>query len=391
MTRAERISPELSLSHAPPDCYNIRGARYSTAEHILCPGCGRSMDTEKSRMAKKKEAPYREYEAELKRRIAQADFPRVTLICGEQDLLRAENARKLREAALGGGDAMNCTVLRGNQVTAAQIIDLAETLPFCAERRVITVEESVFFTKPGGEADRLAAYMERIPGTTCLIFAEPSPNASCKLYRAIAKNGFIMKCDTPDEGQLRSWTAGLFTDAGFRMDGGTLALFLEGTGTDMLQIRSEAEKLIGYCLGRSEITAQDVRAVCTPPLKDRIFDMVSAVTGGRQSDALAIYMDLKKLQTPPQVILSLLVRQYTQLLEAGELLQTMSEQETASMLKLSPWVLSNRLRPALRGTNRVRLENALEACVRADEEYKNGRISPELAVEELIVRLSAGR
>ena len=340
-------------------------------------------------MAKKGAASYREYEAELGRRIEQQDFPRVTLICGEQDLLRAQNARRLREAALGGGDAMNSTILRGTQTSAAAVIDLAETLPFFADRRVITVEESAFFARPGGEADRLAAYMERIPETTCLIFVEPAPNASYKLYKAIAKHGFICRCDTPDESHIRSWAAGLFRDAGLSIDGRTLAMFLEGTGTDMLRIRSEADKLIGYCLDRDVVTAGDVRAICTPALKDRIFDMIQAVTGARRDEALSIYMDLKKLQTPPQVILSLLIRQYTQLLEAGELLQTMGDKEAAGLIKVNPWVFSNRLRPALRGTNRVRLENALEACVRADEEYKNGRISPELAVEELIVSLSA--
>ena len=342
-------------------------------------------------MAKKQTASYREYEAELRRRIAGADIPRAALIFGEQDLLRSENARALREAALDGGDAMNSTVLRGNRTSAAQIIDLAGTMPFFAPRRVITVEESAFFSGSGGDIDRLAAYMEQIPETTCLIFVEPAPNASGKLYRAIARHGFLLRCDTPDEGWIRSWTAQRFADAGLRIDGRTLSLFLEGAGEDLLRIRSEADKLIGYCLGAGEISEKDVEAVCTPAVKDRIFDMIRAATLGRRDETLSIYMDLRRIQTPPQVILSLLVRQYTQLLEAGELLMTHDEKETAAALKISPWILSNRFRPALRGATRFRLENALEACVRADEEYKNGKIAPELAVEELLVRLSAGR
>ena len=342
-------------------------------------------------MAKKKAAAYREYEAELDRRIAQGDYPRTALICGEQDLLRSQNARRLRDAILGSGDPMNSTLLRGSAVTASQIIDLAETMPFFSERRVITVEETIFFSRAGGEAEMLAAYLERIPETTSIIFIDPAPNTSYKLYKTIARLGFILRCDTPDEAFLRSWAAGRFEEAGMAIDGRAMALFLEDAGTDMLKIRSESDKLIGYCLGKSRITEDDVRAVCVTPVKDRIFDMISAVSKGNRPEAMSIYMDLRRLQTSPQAILTLLIRQYTQLLQAGELLQTMGDKEAAAALGINPWVFSNRLRPTLRGCSRIGLENALEACVRADEQYKNGKIAPDIAVEELIVKLSGGK
>ena len=342
-------------------------------------------------MAKKQTIPYREYEAELNRRIEQQDFPPVTLICGEQDYLRAQCTERLRAAILGEGNAMNSTVLRGSAVTASQVIDMAETMPFFAPRRVIVVEESSFFARPGEEAERIAAYLERMPQTSFLIFAEPSPNATYKLYKAIAKRGFICRCDTPDERWIRDYAGGLFSEAGLAISGSVLNRFLQGTGTDLLRIRSESEKLIGYCLERGRVTQADVDEIGSPVTQDRIFDMISAISGGQRDLALSIYMDLRKLQTPPQVILSLMIRQYTQLLQAGELLQTMSDREAAAALKVSPWVMSNKLRPALRGHTQRGLENALAACVKSDYDYKCGRISPELAVEELIVVLSGRR
>ena len=339
-------------------------------------------------MPKKVQTPYREYEAELARQIREQDFKPVYLVCGEQDFLRTQNVKRLQVAILGDGDAMNSTLLKGPDIRAAQVIEMAETLPFFAARRVITLEDTDFLKKAGEEPEKLCEFLTKMPPTTHLIFEEISPNATYKLYKAIAKTGYVMRCDTPDERQLREWTAGLFLQDGLKISNSTLNLFLEYAGTDMLAIRSEEEKLSSYCLGQGEVRPEDIRAVCTPVLKDRIFDMISAIAEGKRDQALSIYMDLEKLQTPPQVILSLMLRQYNQLLQLQELLAKTGEKEAAAELKINPWVLSNKLKPTLRVYPAGVLEKYVEACMQADFDYKNGKISPELAVEKLIVLCS---
>ena len=350
----------------------------------------------KAKSGKKEQTPYRDYAAELSRQIKEQDFASVYLICGAQDYLRASNVKRLQAAILGDGDAMNATVLSGADVRAVQVIELAETLPFFAERRVITLTETDFLKKTGEEAEKLAEYLERMPETTHLIFEEPASNATYKLYKAIAKHGYVVKCDlatgdkplVQDVQQLREWTAGLFSRSGLKISNQTLDLFLQYTGTDMLSIRSEEAKLSSYCLGQEIVTAEDIQTICTPVIKDRIFDMISAIAARRRDEALSIYMDLVKLQTPPQVILALMTRQYNQLLQIIEMPSSMGDREVAAELKLNPWALTNKLRPLLKGYDARRLEDALEACMQADFAYKNGKITPELATEKLIVQCS---
>lgn len=50
----------------------------------------------------------------------------------------------------------------------------------------------------------------------------------------------------------------------------------------MENIRMELEKLISYTMGKVVITDDDVKAVCTVQVTNRIFDMVSAI--GKQAD-----------------------------------------------------------------------------------------------------------
>ena len=64
------------------------------------------------------------------------------------------------------GDTMNFSAFEGKGTVAGQLIDLAETLPFFAERRVILVEDSGFFKSAN---DLLSDYFTAINPTTCFI------------------------------------------------------------------------------------------------------------------------------------------------------------------------------------------------------------------------------
>ncbi len=350
---------------------------------------------EKARSGKKERKPYRDYEQQVSQQIEAQSFAPVYLICGEQTYLRTYNIRRLQKAILGDGDAMNAAVLSGPDVRASQVMELAETLPFFAERRVITLTETEFLKKTGDEPEKLAEYLSRMPETTHLILEEPAPNATYKLYKAIAKIGLVVRCDLAvgdrplpqDVDQLRRWAAGLFAGDGLSISGPVLELFLQCSGTDMLNIQSEEAKLASYCMGRNAVTPQDIQAIGTPVVKDRIFDMIEAIAARKRPEALAIYMDLVKLQTPPQVILALMTRQYNQLLQILEL-SSMGDRELATELGLNPWALGNKLRPLVKGYSVERLEKSLEACMQADVDYKSGKISPELAVEKLIILCS---
>lgn len=328
---------------------------------------------------------FTELHNELERQIREQDFRRVYMICGGQDYLRSRFRDELRNAVTGPEDQMNTALFTGNEFCLPEVADLLQTMPFLAPRRLVILENSWVFGK-GGDTDPLLKALETIPDFCTLVFVEPAPNKTTALYKRIAKLGFVMDCSAPEEGVIRDFARKEFADAGMSISGPVLAGFLKRTGTDMLNIQSEAGKLISYCGDRKEVTGADVEAVCSVVVQDRIFDMISAIARTDRKEALHIYMDLIRLQTPPQVILSLMIRQFNQLLQIGELMQRRTPPgEIASILHINPWVLENRLQPCLRGYTQRGLIHALQDCVQADTDYKRGRIDARLAVEKLIV------
>ena len=339
-------------------------------------------------MAAKKD-DFAQQQSLFNKELKEGAFRRVYLLCGEQAYLRIQNRDRLRAALLGDGDEMNVSVYSGMDVTAREVIDEAQTLPFFADRRVILLENSVFFSKKASvESDALAAFIPDIPESASLVFVEESPDKRKKLYKAIQKNGFVLNCEDLSSQMLGRWTGGLFKKAGLMIDGPTLNRFLETVGEDMMNIVSESEKLIAYCMGRESVTAADIEAVCSPRLKDRIFEMIGAVSRRQKDKALAIYMELISLRTPSQVILTLLQREFSRLVQVKELQEAReSEAEIAKSVGLSPWIVKKNYLPIARNLDGRRLTRSLQLCLQADQDYKSGLMDAGLAVEMTIIRL----
>ena len=318
-------------------------------------------------------------------------FKPAYLLCGEQAYLRLQNRDKLVKTLMGDGDDMNLTRFTGNEFTARDVIEMAETLPFFADRRVIVLENTELFGKASSEGDILADYLEQVPETTALVFAEKEVDKRKRLYKAIGKAGVILECDTPDERTLQAWAGAIFRREKMQISGRTLALFLEYAGEDMQNIASEAEKLCCYCMGTGEVREEDVREICTPMIRDRIFEMIEAISGRNRDKALRIYMDLCAMRTAPQVILSLMERQFNQLLQVKENLGQIPDRELAAKVKVPPFVLTKKYKPLMQTYTRQELVSAIEDCLQADQDYKSGKIDAQTAVEMIIVRRAQAR
>ncbi len=339
----------------------------------------------------KKEKDFVSRQKQLNQDLAAGSFCRSYLIYGQQAYLRLQNRDKIKSTLLGDGDEMNLSYFSGSEFTVREIIELSETLPFFADRRVIVIENSTLFGKGKGEQnpEELAEYLPNIPETTSIIFVEEEVDRKRKLYKALQKNGYVLECDGLDSQSLVLWTAGIFKKSGLKITGQVMNEFLSRAGEDMFNIRGEAEKLSSYCFGSGEVRMEDVKAICSRQIQDRIFDMIDAIASKENERAMSIYMDLLHIQTPPQVILSLLVSQFNRLLKIQEL-GNLSDTEIGSLLNIRPYFIDRQYRPLIRKYRRGELRRALDLCLDADMAYKSGLVQDRIAVEMLIVKCTAG-
>ena len=101
--------------------------------------------------------------------IKSGQFKKIYLLYGDEAYLKKQYKDKLKKALVQPDDTMNFTAYEGKDTNPKEVIDLSETLPFFADRRVILIENSGFFK---GSCEELAEYMPQVPDTTLFLFVE---------------------------------------------------------------------------------------------------------------------------------------------------------------------------------------------------------------------------
>ena len=318
----------------------------------------------------------------LNQDLKEKTFRQVYLLFGDEPYLVGNYKKRLREA-IAGDDTMNFNYFEGKNPDVKEIISLADTMPFFSERRLILIDGSGFFKSAPEE---LVDYLPQMPDTTCMVFCESEVDKRNKLYKKVKDLGHAAELSKQDASQLMNWAVGILAKDGKKITRQVMEYFLERTGDDMENIRTELEKLICYTLDRDVITKEDVEAVGTVHVTNRIFDMVSAIVAGNTRKAMDLYEDLLTLKEPPMRILFLIARQFNQLLQVKELAaQGNDKSKIASKIKVPPFV-AGKLMAQAKAFSKEQILSYVELCVESEEAVKTGRLSDRMAVELLIAR-----
>lgn len=314
--------------------------------------------------------------------IKSGQYKKVYLLYGEESFLKQSYKKKLKEA-VAGDDTMNYNYFEGKGLDVNELISLSDTMPFFSDKRLIIIEDSGFF-KTSSEA--LADYLPIIPDTTCIVFVEDAVDKRNRLFKKVKELGHAAEMKRQDSAQLARWAGTILAQNGRKITGSSMNLFLERTGDDMENIRMELEKLISYTMGSDVVTTEDVEAVTTVQVTNKIFDMVNAIVTRKTRLAMDLYEDLLTLKEPPMRILFLIARQFKQLLLVKEMTAKGTDRGTiASKLKIPPFV-AGKVSAQAGAFTREQILSYVKGCVEAEEAVKTGKMNDRMAVELLITR-----
>lgn len=307
------------------------------------------------------------------------------LLYGPEAYLRRQYRDKLKNAMAAPDDNMNFATFEGKETDVEAVIELAETLPFFAEQRVILIENSGFFKN---SCERLAEYLPKTPSTTHFIFVEDEVDKRSKCYKAVQKTGKVVEFATQTEELLTRWILSRLKKEGKNITGSVMQLFLSKTGTDMGNIDRELEKLICYTMGRPVIEAADVEAIATEQTQNKIFEMVNAIAEHNQRKALDLYYDLLTLKEPSMRIMYLISRQFQILLNVKDMsARGMDQASMAKIAGIPPFAVRRNVSQA-KGFSMEQLKQALRDGVDLEEAVKNGRMNDQMAVEIFLMKYS---
>ena len=331
--------------------------------------------------------------------ISQGDFKSAYLIYGNEAYLRNYYKNALKGKLVNPGDNLNYSYFEGSGTNVTEVVELLSTMPFMAEHRVVIVENSGWFGKAGGEGDgeeggsggKFGLLIDTIKGLssdTVIIFSEEKADKRSKLYKCVNQNGVCEEFSEQTEEQLARWLYNMAKAQNKNLDKGTALYLIEECGKDMMLLQNEMDKLTAWCMERDSITKEDIDEVCTHQVNNKIFDMITAIANHRQKEALRLYYDLLTLRESAFHILTLMARQYTQLLAVKDgMLRNEPVAVTASKLSVPDWV-ARKLADSAKRMDIKEIKANLKACAKADEDIKSGNMTDMMSVELLIVSCS---
>ena len=351
---------------------------------------------------------------------------------GTDEFSAREELAQLR--ATGGFD-INQDVFTGDEADPARIRVICDTLPFLSERRLVVVlglprakratgkagdeddegaaedaaesaedeaEDAAPVVGKGKQGKKLDAralvkalleYAPKIPETATLVVVamqdpqERKPSATVtSLIEGARKYGQAKQFIIPTGAQLERWVAQRAKALGASVTPEAARLLIEAVGENPRALAGEIEKLSVYVGKGASIDARAVKAL-TPDLRQsRAFDLTDALARRQHARALALLHEFLADGQAPVQVLGLIASQTRSLIQVKALSERgLRAVEIAEAAGMAPYAVEKAL-PLARQFTLAQLEAAHHAALAADVALKNSRMTPEMALDLLMLQ-----
>ena len=318
---------------------------------------------------------------ELESELAAGKLRRAYLIAGSEALLRDDALAALRRAALGEGDpTFNSDRLEGAGASAGRLLDALHTRPMFAERRLVLLE------LPEGRRTAPATLLEALeswasakePAESVLVVLASKVDRRLRWVKAFGSA--VVECEAPARSRdLAAFAREEAARQGVEFAAGAAEALAERVGPHLLLMRNEIAKLALLAGGDAPVRPEHVAAGTALAAEEPIWDLGDAIAERRGADALGVLGHLLAGGAPPPVLLGSLTSHFRRLLRTS----------AGAEVPGPPFVRRKLAEQASRyGAGRLRA--ALGALHQTDLALKGaGGLKPELALERLVIALSA--
>lgn len=323
-------------------------------------------------------------------------FRSLYLLYGPEQYFIEEARQLLIKKALNGDDAdLNLISFDMTEVPIDAAIEEAETLPFLGERKLVFVQNPLFFTAEKGKVDhdlkRLEQYLNDPSPFTILVFQGrfEKLDERKKITKLIKKQAGVLEAKRPAERELAGWIKSKAAEEGAVIEDEAIHQLLAIAGFNLSVLAMEMAKLALHAGKGGEITEEHVVKLTARTLESDIFRLVDRIVTGNLQEAFRIYYDLIRLNEEPLKILAVVAGQFRLIYQVKELSKKgYGQQQIAGQLKVHPF----RVKIA-GGQGRAFSDNQLTAIMQmlaeSDYEMKSSAMEKKMIIELFFFRLQS--
>ena len=330
----------------------------------------------------------------------------IYVLHGEDDFSKKAFLNGLREE-IGQPDVRdaNTTVLEGPDLKLPHLLEVANVVPFLAERRLVIAagllgrfEEARPARRGRASGGRqndpleewkgLAGPLSELPPTTLLVFLEGRLRRGNPLLSELSDVAEVKEFRILTGDALSRWLSNRVREMGLRITGRAERQLIDLVGGDLWVMHGELEKLALYADGET-IDHEAVQLLVANSRETNIFRTVDMVLGGRTSNALRLIKQMQESGADAGYIIAMLARQLRLMLLAKDLIgQGVSGSEMGRRLGLTAEFAVKRTLEQARRHDKEKMAAMYVSLMEADLAIKRGQLSDDLAVETLFVELA---
>ena len=276
------------------------------------------------------------------------------------------------------------TAFNAPDVSPAEIVAEANTLPFLVERRVILVRGAAkLFDMPSEKKSPLAPLIEYLkspnPATVLMLLA-PTADKRKKLYKSFVDAGAVVECPQLDDKALSEWLRHRAESMGKRFERHAVEELIARAGSRLSDV-SNALNIVSNYVGASEtISASDVTTACADVAEETVWNLTDAIAVSDTRKALESLHQLLAMGKVPDEILGTV----NWLLENA---YRACPESRAGGVKSN--FVKEKVAPLARKYGRAKAIEALALCTKTHFMIRSTGVDHVLALEILIIRLAA--
>jgi len=312
------------------------------------------------------------------------------------------------KSQIGNDDSSstNINIFNANEIKPTNLLNTCYSIPFLSSKRLVVINGllSIFespksalgkfnATKPitaNGKKldwDSIVEELPKFPDTTLLVFSDIQLSSNNKMLNKIRPYVDINYFPQPTGNNLTSWIKKSATSKNCQLEDTAITELVRYTGNNLRKIDSELEKLSLYCTTKT-ITLLDIEKLVIPISNPNLFSSIDAILSGNKQYAFTSLIDLMKLGTPAQLIISLLGKQIKTLILIKSLIhQGASNRDINKRIPVSNYALQ-KLTKMQTKISLTALQHMHKILVDTDYKIKTTTNKIDLTVELMIIELS---
>ncbi len=323
-------------------------------------------------------------------------FRSLYLLYGPEQYFIEEARKLLIQKALNENETeLNLTSFDMTEVPVDIAIEEAETLPFFGDRKLVFIQNPLFFTAEKTKIDhdlkKLEQYLTDPSPFTILVFQAQFDKLDerKKITKLIKKQAGVLEAKRPAERELAAWIKSKAAEENSLIGESAIHQLLAIAGFNLTVLSMEIAKLALHAGVGNEITEEDVVKLTARTLESDIFRLVDRIVTGNIQEAFRIYYDLIRLNEEPLKILAVIASQFRLMYQVKELMKKgYGQQQIASQLKVHPF----RVKIA-GGQGQTFSEKQLSAIIQmlaeCDYEMKSSSMEKKMIIEMFFFRLQS--